>query len=58
MFLSIFFPMCNGGEYDDRPEDRKGDFANTPAPPRAFTGAEAEAFERTRRKLAAAKEGI
>lgn len=51
-----FVTLCNGGEYDDRPEDRKGDFANTPAPPRAFTGAEAEAFERTRRKLAAAKE--
>lgn len=53
-----FVTLCNGGEYDDRPEDRKGDFANTPAPPRAFTGAEAEAFERTRRKLAAAKESI
>jgi hypothetical protein len=52
-----FVTLCNGGEYDDRPEDRKGDFANAPAPPRAFTGDVAEAFDRTRRKLAAAKEG-
>ena len=52
-----FVTLCNGGEYDDRPEDRKGDFANTPAPPKAFTGEVAEAFERTRKKLAAAKEG-
>lgn len=53
-----FVTLCNGGEYDERPEDRKGDFANTPPPARAFTGAEAEAFERTRKKLAASKEGI
>jgi hypothetical protein len=53
-----FVTLCNGGEYDDRPEDRKGDFANTPAPPKAFTGDVAEAFERTRRKLSAAKEGL
>lgn len=33
------------------------DFADGPAPPRAFTGDVAEAFDRTRRKLAAAKEG-
>ena len=52
-----FVTLCNGGEYDDRPEDRKGDFANAPPPPRAFTGDVAEAFDRTRRKLAAAKEG-
>ena len=53
-----FVTLCNGGEYDDRPEDRKGDFANTPPPPRAWTGPEAEALERTRRKLAASKEAI
>lgn len=33
------------------------DFADSPAPPKAFTGEVAEAFDRTRRKLAAAKEG-
>jgi len=53
-----FVTLCNGGEYDDRPEDRKGDFANAPAPPKAWTGEDAEALERTRRKLAAAKEGL
>jgi len=47
-----FVTLCNGGEYDSRKEDRKGDFGNAAAPPRAFTGAEAEAFERTRKKLA------
>jgi len=52
-----FVTLCNGGEYDDRPEDRKADFGGQPAP-RPFTGEDAEAFERTRRKLAAAKEGI
>lgn len=52
-----FVTLCNGGEYDDRPEDRKGDFGGPP-PPRAFSGEDAEAFERTRRKLAAAKEGL
>jgi hypothetical protein len=52
-----FVTLCNGGEYDDRPEDKKGDFANTPPPPKAFTGDVAEAFERTRKKLEAAKEG-
>jgi hypothetical protein len=51
-----FVTLCNGGDYDNRPEDRKGDFANATAPPRAFTGAEAEAFERTRKKLSASKE--
>jgi hypothetical protein len=34
------------------------DFGDAPpAPPKVFTGDVAEAFERTRRKLAAAKEG-
>lgn len=48
-----------GGKWNNPKRSGSGkDFANTPPPPRAFTGAEAEAFERTRRKLAAAKEGI
>lgn len=34
------------------------DFGDAPPPPKAWTGPEAEALERTRRKLAAAKEGI
>jgi len=34
------------------------DFGDAPPPPKVFTGEAAEAFERTRRKLAAAKEGI
>lgn len=53
-----FVTLCNGGEYDDAPEDKRGrDFGDGPAPPKAFTGEVAEAFERTRRKLATAKEG-
>jgi hypothetical protein len=54
-----FVTLCNGGEYDERNQSKqRRDFGDAPAPPRAFTGPEAEAFERTRRKLAAAKEGI
>ena len=50
------------GEFDNakaRHGRQRGgsDFADAPAPPRAFTGDVAEAFDRTRRKLAAAKEG-
>lgn len=47
-----------GGKWNN-PKRAKGgkDFSNTPPPPRAFTGDVAEAFDRTRRKLAAAKEG-
>ena len=52
-----FVTLCNGGEYDDRPEDRKGDFADAAPPPKAWTGEAAEALERTRRKFAS-KEGI
>jgi len=33
------------------------DFGDAPPPPKVFTGEAAEAFERTRKKLAAAKEG-
>jgi hypothetical protein len=54
-----FVTLCNGGEYDDRNETKQGrDFGDAPPPPKVFTGEAAEAFERTRRKLAAAKEGI
>jgi hypothetical protein len=54
-----FVTLCNGGDYDERNERKQSgrDFADAPAPPRAFTGDVAEAFDRTRRKLAAAKEG-
>jgi hypothetical protein len=54
-----FVTLCNGGDYDERNERKQGrDFGDSPAPPKAFTGPEAEAFDRTRRKLAAAKEGL
>lgn len=54
-----FVTLCNGGEYDDRPEDKKrGDFADAPPPPKAWTGEAAEALERTRRKLATSKEAL
>jgi hypothetical protein len=48
-----------GGSFDHAKgmPQRGGDFGDVP-PPRAFSGPEAEAFERTRRKLAAAKEGL
>ena len=54
-----FVTLCNGGDYDDRNEHKRSgrDFADTPPPPKAFTGDVAEAFDRTRRKLAATKEG-
>jgi hypothetical protein len=49
-----FVTLCNGGEYDELNETKKGrDFAEAPPPPKAFTGSAAEAFERTRRALAA-----
>jgi hypothetical protein len=49
-----------GGSFDHAKgmPQRGGDFGDAPPPPRAFSGPEAEAFERTRRKLAAAKEGL
>jgi hypothetical protein len=47
-----------GGSFDSPRGEQSGrDFGNAPAP-KPFTGEDAEAFERTRRKLAAAKEGI
>jgi hypothetical protein len=54
-----FVTLCNGGEYDDRNDVRKGkDFGDAPAPPKEWTGEAAEALERTRRKLAASKEAL
>jgi uncharacterized protein YdaU (DUF1376 family) len=47
------------GEFNS-PKKRKQsgpDFGDSPPPPKAFTGEVAEAFDRTRRKLAGAKEG-
>lgn len=47
-----------GGSFDQPRGSPAGgrDFGDAPPPPKAWTGPEAEAFERTRRKLAAAKE--
>ena len=48
-----------GGKWNNRKRrkhESKG-FGDSPPPPKAFTGDVAEAFDRTRRKLAAAKEG-
>jgi len=54
-----FVTLCNGGEYDDRNDDRKSrDFADAAPPPKEWTGEAAEALERTRRKLAASKEAL
>ena len=50
-----------GGSFDNaKGEPQRGrDFGNAPPPPQGWTGPDAEALERTRRKLAAAaKEGI
>jgi hypothetical protein len=48
-----------GGKWNNPKRHPKSgkDFGDAPPPPKAWTGPEAEAFERTRRKLAAAKEG-
>ena len=48
-----FVTMCNGGEYDDSQDSKKGDFGGTPQPPKAFTGKDAAAFEATRRAMEA-----
>jgi uncharacterized protein YdaU (DUF1376 family) len=46
-----------GGKWNNPKRPKHGnDFGNATAPPRAFTGAEAEAFERTRKKLSVSKE--
>ena len=48
-----FVLNCLGGSYDEQKGRRRGkDFGDQPAPPRAFEGEAAEAFERTRRALA------
>jgi uncharacterized protein YdaU (DUF1376 family) len=49
-----------GGKWNNpkRAAKQGRDFGDAPPPPKVFTGEAAEAFERTRRKLAAAKEGI
>jgi hypothetical protein len=49
-----------GGKWNNpkRAAKRGPDFGDSPPPPKAFVGDDAEAFERTRRKLAAAKEGL
>ena len=49
-----------GGSFDNaKGEPQRGrDFGNAPPPAQGWTGPDAEALERTRRKLAAAKEGI
>ena len=48
-----------GGSFDnEKSQPQRGrDFGDSPLPPKAFTGDVAEAFDRTRRKLAATKEG-
>ena len=48
-----------GGSFDnEKGQPHRGrDFGDSPPPPKAFTGDVAEAFDRTRRKLAATKEG-
>jgi hypothetical protein len=52
-----FLDRLIGGEFDDvSTTKRNGDFGGSPSPPRVWTGEIAEAFERTRRKLASMKE--
>jgi hypothetical protein len=48
-----------GGKWNNPKRQAKSgrDFGDGPPPPKAFTGEVAEAFERTRKKLATAKEG-
>jgi hypothetical protein len=58
LFSPGFVDKVLAGSFDDLPGKQSGrDFADSPPPPKAFTGEVAEAFDRTRRKLAAAKEG-
>jgi hypothetical protein len=49
-----------GGKWNNPKRAAKtgADFGDAAAPPKVFTGEAAEAFERTRRKLASAKEGL
>ena len=58
LFSPGFVDKVLAGTFDEPPGRQSGrDFGDGPAPPKVFTGDVAEAFERTRRKLAAAKEG-
>jgi hypothetical protein len=58
LFSPGFVDKVLAGTFDEPPGRQGGrDFGDGPAPPKVFTGEVAEAFERTRRKLAAAKEG-
>ena len=58
LFADGFVDKVLGGTFDTAKASASGrDFGDGPAPPKVFTGDVAEAFERTRRKLAAAKEG-
>lgn len=59
LFAPGFVDKVIAGSFDDQPgRDRGRDFGDAPPPPKAWTGDAAEAFERTRKKLAAAKEGL
>ena len=49
-----FVTLCNGGDYDDRNERKGGSDFGGPAPPKVWTGTDAEALELTK-KLADAK---
>lgn len=54
-----FVTLCNGGEYDDRNDDRKSrDFADAAPPPKEWVGEAAEALARTRRKFEQSKEAL
>jgi hypothetical protein len=58
LFADGFVDKVLGGTFDTAKASASGrDFGDGPAPPKVFIGDVAEAFERTRRKLAAAKEG-
>jgi hypothetical protein len=47
-----FLDRLLGGEFDDAGTSRRGDFGDSPPPPKVWTGEDAEALERTRRALA------
>ena len=59
LFAAGFVDKVLGGTFDQaKGEQRGGDFGDAPPPPRVWEGEAAEALERTRRKLAATKEGL
>lgn len=60
LFAAGFVDKVLGGSFDQAKGEQRGgrDFGDAPPPPRVWTGEAAEALERTRRKLAAAKEGL